>query len=211
MDVGPHGKQHVAARRRPFHPHTLANIQTCSCTDTEEVWMRGIYTVTDNENRYLHKGLHLVSLRWQWWGEGWPVNMKRYTLSQCVRLAARRRNAVHTLSLGSKMNGCHRNRQWVSLGVRLGREMRVGWEGLRGGVWGLRMRTGAVRLLLINRHSQTSCGHLIKQTSLCSSCWHNTFIPHLLPRNESADHRREKRMNFGSVRCKVYGITHSTQ
>lgn len=133
MDVGPHGKQHVAARRRPFHPHTLANIQTCSCTDTEEVWMRGIYTVTDNENRYLHKGLHLVSLRWQWWGEGWPVNMKRYTLSQCVRLAARRRNAVHTLSLGSKMNGCHRNRQWVSLGVRLGREMRVGWEGLRGG------------------------------------------------------------------------------
>lgn len=138
---------------------------------------RGLYC-TDSENRYLHKGLHLVSLRWQWWGEGWPVNMKRYTLSQWARLAAHRRNAVHThtLSLGRKVNGCHRNSQWVSLGLRL-------WWGVRGcwKVWGLRMRTGAARLLLINRHSQTSCGRLIKQTGLCCSCWDKTLIPHLLP------------------------------
>lgn len=35
--------------------------------------------IDSQRDRYLHKGLHLVSLRWRWWGEGWPVNMKRYT------------------------------------------------------------------------------------------------------------------------------------
>lgn len=32
-----------------------------------------------------------------------------HTLSQCVRLAAHRHNAVHTLSLRSKVNGRHGN------------------------------------------------------------------------------------------------------
>lgn len=49
------------------------------------VWMGLINSVQRKRDsqraryRYLHKGLHLVSLRWRWWGEGWPVNMKRYT------------------------------------------------------------------------------------------------------------------------------------
>ena len=134
MDIGSHGEQHVATRRRPFHPHTHThthtythtqkNIQTCSCTRGSEN-KRDIYC-TDSESRYLHKGLHLVSLRWQWWGEGSPVNMNRYTLAQSVKLAAHRRDAVHTLLLRSC--GCHRNSQRVSLGLRM-------WEGMS---WGRR-------------------------------------------------------------------------
>ena len=84
MVVGPHGKQHVATRRQPFHPHSHIHTHTHTHTHTlmhrhrGSVNERDIYC-TERENRYLHKGLHLVSLRWRWWGEGWPVNMKRYT------------------------------------------------------------------------------------------------------------------------------------
>lgn len=64
MDVGPHGKQHVATRRRPFHPHTHAHKHTNTLMHQHRgsVNERDVYC-TERENRYLHKGLHLVSLR----------------------------------------------------------------------------------------------------------------------------------------------------
>lgn len=168
----PHGKQPLTTKRRPFHVHLHANIQTGLCSrGSGNKKKKRIHTV-DSERRYLHKGLRLVSLRWQWWGEGWPANTKRRTLVQRVRLAAHRRNQVYTVLPGSRW--CHRNSQWVSVGWRTWEETsrRGCWK-----VWGSRMRTGAERPPLINRHSQTSYSHLIKQTSLCFSCWDNTFIP----------------------------------
>lgn len=59
MDVGPHGKQHVATRRMHTHTHTHT---------TELMRHRGSVNeryilYRERENRYLHKGLHLVSLR----------------------------------------------------------------------------------------------------------------------------------------------------
>lgn len=65
--------------------------------------------------------------------------------------------------------------------VSLGRKT-DGWGVGGGEVWGLRMRMGAERPLLIYRHSETSCSRLVKQTGWENSFW--AYQPHTLQEEE---------------------------
>lgn len=91
-----------------------------------------------------------------------------HIISTC-EAASTQTYAVHTASLGRKWTDAVGTVSVSPWGWDWGKS----WQGVRteNEDWGT--ETAAYYC-----HSQTSCGHLIKQTSLCSSCWDDAFIPH---------------------------------
>lgn len=181
---------HAHARALMYRHRRSANESDIYCTQRGSVRERERGGERERENRYLHKALHLVSLRWRWWGEGWPVNMKRYTHYLSVWAWQHRdimRCARH--HLGAK---------WTDAMGTVG-ESPWGWDW----EWGLGQRDHRLLTATVRRPAVTS--H--ENNLACVSVWILHFLHHPNPFLDHVVHTNNTECYLKPLACFSGSVT----